>query len=390
MTSVPIVTTAAPFPLNEEMHMSENVNRRKFAQISTALLCSSALLRNTSIGRAADESVATSHADLTTFRGPTGARQPIEDDDHWKERRLEILTNMQTVMGPFPKDVQVDLDVKVVGRTTLDDGLQRHKLSYHTDSKKRRVNAWLLFDPKQTQSKKSAAVLCLHQTTRIGKDEPAGLGGKPNLHYALHLARRGFVTLAPDYPSFGEYAYDFPASDGYISGTMKAIVDNVRAIDLLESLPSVDAKRIGCIGHSLGGHNAMFTAAFDERIQAIVSNCGFTRFHKYYNGRLKGWTSNRYMPLINSKFGNDPNQVPFDFPEIIGLCAPRAFLASSPVSDSNFEVSGVRDSIKAASFVYRLLKTPDRLKANYPKCGHDFPTAARDVAYAFMEKHLKQ
>jgi hypothetical protein len=33
-------------------------------------------------------------------------------------------------------------------------------------------------------------VLCLHETISIGRAEPAGLGGKPNLHYAAELARR--------------------------------------------------------------------------------------------------------------------------------------------------------------------------------------------------------
>ena len=47
---------------------------------------------------------------------------------------------------------------------------------------------------------------------------------------------------------------------------MKAIWNNVRAIDLLESLPEVDPDAIGCVGHSLGGHNGLFTAAFDTRI----------------------------------------------------------------------------------------------------------------------------
>ena len=48
-------------------------------------------------------------------------------------------------------------------------------------------------------------MLCLHHTVAIGKDEPVGLGMRENLQYALHLAERGYVTLAPDYPSFGEH-----------------------------------------------------------------------------------------------------------------------------------------------------------------------------------------
>ena len=80
---------------------------------------------------------------------------------------------------------------------------------------------------------------------------------------------------------------------------------------------SVDPERIGCIGHSLGGHNTMFTAAFDTRIQALVSNCGFTSFPKYYKGDLKGWTSDRYMPLIATKYDSKPEKMPFDFSEVV-------------------------------------------------------------------------
>jgi predicted dienelactone hydrolase len=171
---------------------------------------------------------------------------------------------------------------------------------------------------------------------------------------------------------------------------MKAIYDNMRSIDLLQSLDYVNADQIGCVGHSLGGHNTMFTAAFDTRIKSLVSSCGFTRFHKYYGGKLKGWTSDRYMPLINSKYQNDPNQVPFDFTEIVASFAPRAFLACAPVNDSNFEVSGVKDVIRIAQPVYQLSGHPENLQATYPEAQHDFPPATRETAYQFFDQHLKK
>src|SRR5205814_2847072 len=82
----------------------------------------------------------------------------------------------------------------------------RKKLSYAAE-KGARVPAWLLI-PTGREGK-LPAVLCLHQTVPVGKDEPAGLGKNESLRYAVHLAERGYVTLAPDYPSFGEYPYDF-------------------------------------------------------------------------------------------------------------------------------------------------------------------------------------
>jgi dienelactone hydrolase len=327
------------------------------------------------------------HQDLSYYLDARGDRHPIRTVAEWKIRRSHILAHMQSVMGGLPHPAHpVPLDVRISEEIPLGPIIRR-KIDYRTDSSARRVSAYL-FLPKEAKGRRPA-VLCLHQTTNIGKQEPAGLGGKPNLHYALELAERGYVTLAPDYPSFGEYEYDFDPNKGYVSGTMKAIYDNTRAIDLLQSLPQVDGDRIGCMGHSLGGHNSIFTAAFDPRIKAVVSNCGFTRFHRYYGGKLKGWTSPRYMPRIASVYGNDPDRVPFDFPEIVAVIAPRAFLASSPLHDDNFEVSGVRDVIAAARPIYALFGKPENLAANYPDCQHDFPPAAREVAYKFLDRHLK-
>lgn len=94
------------------------------------------------------------------------------------------------------------------------------------------------------------------------------------------------------------------------------------------------------------------------------------------------------MPAINDIYKNNADDVPFDFPELIGCFAPRAFLASSPIRDSNFDVSGVRDSINIASTVYKLFGVPENLQVNYPDSDHDFPANARRVAYDFLEKHL--
>jgi dienelactone hydrolase len=307
-----------------------------------------------------------------------------------KPDRAAILKKMERAMGPRPSpDRKVPLDAKVVAEEKL-DGYIRRKVTFAVE-KGDHVPAYLLI-PTKPSDKKRPAMLCLHQTVAIGNGEPVGLGGKESLHYALHLVKRGFVCLAPDYPSFGDYPYDFKAAfrrGDYQSGTMKAIWNNRRAIDYLQSLPEVDGERIGVIGHSLGGHNAMFTAAFDERLKVIVSSCGFCSFAKYYGGNLKGWTSDRYMPRIASEYHNDPKQMPFEFSDVVKSFAPRVFLAVAPVRDDNFAIGGVKDVIAAAGPPYKALGKSDNLKAIYPDAAHDFPEGARKTAYEFIEKHLR-
>ena len=170
---------------------------------------------------------------------------------------------------------------------------------------------------------------------------------------------------------------------------MKALRNNLRCVDLLETLPQVDSARIGVIGHSLGGHNAMFTAVFDQRLKAVVSSCGFTPFHDYYGGKVAGWTSDVYMPRIRDVYGNDPDQIPFDFYEVVAALAPRGFFSNSPVRDGNFDVHGVRKVFTKAGDVYALFGAADRLVLATPDAAHDFPEAQRLAAYAWLDQMLK-
>jgi dienelactone hydrolase len=314
-----------------------------------------------------------------------GRERPVTASADWAVRRRHILANFQKVAGPLPEATRKPaLELKVDEETRVEGALRR-KVTFAVEEGDR-LPAYL-FIPEGLKGR-APAMLCLHQTTPLGKGEPAGLGVR-DLAVALELARRGFVTLAPDYPNFGDYKLDVYAR-GYASATMKGIWNHLRAVDLLASLPEVDAERIGAIGHSLGGHNAIFAAVFDERIKVVVSSCGFNAFPKYYGGNLTGWSHKGYMPRIAERYGKDPARMPFDFTELAGALAPRPFFIHAPLGDANFEVSGVRDCVRAATPVYALLGAPEALHAVHPDAGHAFPPEIREQAYAFIERALKR
>jgi len=328
----------------------------------------------------------TDHQNVTHYLRPDGIGAKVRTAEDWQMRRRQIIAGMEEAMGPMPHPRSpVPLDIHIV-EEHRENGVIRRKVKYHTDGTDQWVNAWLLL-PKNRGKQRRPAVLCLHQTTTNGKDSPVGLSDRPTLHYAIELARRGYVTLSPDYPSFGEYNYDFD-SDEYHSGSMKAIYDNTRAIDVLQSLSEVDGQRIGCIGHSLGGHNGLFTAVFDERIQAVVTSCGFTSFHKYMGGDLTGWSGPRYMPRIATRYELSADRMPFDFAELLASIAPRGVFVVAPLNDNNFDVTGVRDVVASARPIYKLLGKPDNLQVVYPNANHDFPNNEREEAYKFLDKLL--
>ena len=371
-------------------------------RVLIAIVLINSVLTRTSVTVANDQPMLPdypNHQDLSFVLDRDGTKREVKTLADWVQRREHMLRHFQRVTGPLPNAQQrVPLNVKVIEDVTVGK-LIRRKLTYQSDATDR-VPAYLILpvatdgspdgktaSTREPRTPRRAAVLCLQQTTNVGKDEPAGVRGDASLKYALELAERGFVTLAPDYPSFGEHAYDFDPKHGYVSGTMKAVWDNIRAVDLLESLPEVDPKRIGCIGHSLGGHSAIFTAVFEPRLKAIVSSCGFSSMQK---DDIPSWTGLRYMPLIASEFKNDPKRLPFDFHELIAALAPRPFFASAATRDDDFDVSGVKDVLNAARPIYALYGKADELIGHYPEAGHSFPDDARRRAYEFLERSLKR
>jgi dienelactone hydrolase len=263
----------------------------------------------------------------------------------------------------------------------------RRQITYASEPKSR-VPAFLLI-PKQAANQRCPAMLVLHPTDmEYGHRVVTEQLREHYRAYGRDLAERGYVVLAPAYPLMADYQPDLKAL-GYQSGTMKAIWDNVRGLDLLEALPFVRTNGFGAIGHSLGGHNAIFTAVFDNRIKVVVTSCGFDSFTDYMNGDIRGWTSERYMPKL-LQFKTRLQEIPFDFDQLLGALAPRAVLISAPTGDDNFKASSVDAVVNAALPVYRLYNASGELHVEHPDCGHDFPPAIREKAYSWLDENLKQ
>jgi acetyl esterase/lipase len=314
---------------------------------------------------------------------------------HEKHRKA-ILRNMEEVMGKLPSRARIRTsDVNILD-SLKEKTFTRYNILF-TVAANETLPVYLYVPHRSAEGKKLPAMLVLHETDNLGRKAVDGQANKPNRAHARELAERGYVVIAPDFPSFGETAdYNFE-TDRYDSGTMKGIFNHMRCIDLLQSKSYVDPERIGVIGHSLGGHNSIFVAAFDSRIKVAVSSCGWTQFEYYsigeaaekrYGGRLGPWAQTRYMPFMKSKFDLDGDRIPFNFDKAIAAIAPRAFFSVSPIRDSNFDYKGVKAGIALVGPVYKSLGASDQLQVRYPDAEHDFPVESRKEAYAFIDKIL--
>jgi len=303
----------------------------------------------------------------------------------------DLRARFEQVAGtmPHPELLHTPIPYTVKGSWELERSI-RYEISYETEPGCP-VRAFL-FLPKVIEGK-IPAVICPHPTNgEWGGGGPAGFGGPVSRFYAYELAERGkYAVLAPDICYFG-VRKDDPYAFGYASGTMKTIFDHMRGIDLLASLDFVDGDRIGCIGHSLGGHNTIFVSFYDTRIKAAVSSCGLCSFADYVKtntAKMAAWAQDCYMPRIRDVFENDAEKMPWDFPELTASLAPRcAVMINAALLESNMNYAGAKKVIDACRTAFDAAGAPDKFLVVTPRTQHDFPVSSREIAYAFLEMQL--
>lgn len=340
----------------------------------------------------------------------------------------QIRKDWLSLLGPFPEKV-VDLEPEV--REVFQDEIL---VRYHVNLRSEKddwISAWLLVPkvPRPGKGKRAApAMLCIHPTTAgSGKDRVAGLAGlKPksppdasdnSRAYGLELAQRGYVTLCIDLLTDGERVtpglgpYDsrgFYQKHPEWSMVGKNLWDAMRAIDFLRTRKEVDPKRIGCIGHSLGGHSTLFTAAFDNRVKVAVANGGVYGWMrpKDHWARPGGYTPlvpgekvisgvGRYTYIKGfAQYLREPQlPVPVDFDDLMMMVCPRALFVSG--TRDEFEQYGLEAKLNrvAAHYSRTVGMRPSRpdiklfRRMAYPGA-HGFPEEARTVAWRWLDEML--
>jgi dienelactone hydrolase len=81
---------------------------------------------------------------------------------------------------------------------------------------------------------------------------------------AQYLNRRGYLTIAPDFRSWGE------SDTGNSFFSTGQVIDSLNLVSSLSSIPEADPGRVGMWGHSMGGGVTTKAITIDPRIQAAV------------------------------------------------------------------------------------------------------------------------
>ena len=204
------------------------------------------------------------------------------------------------------------------------------------------------------------------------------------------FAKKGYVCLTVDAfgsgersTKHGEYEYHgmyLGASLMNVGETLMGIqvADNMRAVDLLTTLPFVDKDKIGVTGASGGGNQTMYVGALDDRIKAVAPVCSVGSYESYIRG-------------VNCFCEVMPGGLNFtEESGILALVAPRALKICSNILDVEcFSVKEMLRSSYEARKVFRALDADDKFShEGYPGTHGYFPDNLESVA-GFFDLHLK-
>lgn len=128
-----------------------------------------------------------------------------------------------------------------------------------------------VFVPRHSPGSRLPGIVAIHQDGNhdgLGKEEPAGLAGDKDQHYASELFEKGYIVICPDRYYHGQRRR-IPVADStkdsesdrwaqqwigqlLLQGRTSAgkeVYDLKRTVDVLCHTPGIDTARIGAIGH---------------------------------------------------------------------------------------------------------------------------------------------
>jgi len=322
------------------------------------------------------------------FENNTGALSSLVRDSkgrrlatagQWLEHRKEIEAKWAGLLGEMP---QAPPGVNVKPVRTFREERYTGRLMYLQVEPDWWEKIFLMIPRKPVASPTPVVIVPYYDI-----DTPAAknMGGRSYMphgvrSFAYLMAQQGYITAAIRWygESYGEgYAeavsrlkIRHPA----LSGLGKWVWDAQRLVDYLYTLPEVDRKNIGIIGHSLGGKMSLYAAAFEPRITAVVASelgigLTFTNYEDY-------WYHDESIRGIEKHT---------DHHELLGLIAPRPFMLISGDSADNDKSWYY---INSAREVYSLFGKQENIGCFNHRTGHSPTPESVRLAVEWLKHFL--
>lgn len=277
-------------------------------------------------------------------------------------------------------DGELPLEVKTFGKVK-EKGFTVTKLIYQ--SRPGIFVTALLYEPSGKGP--FPAVLQMHG------HNPEGKFGLNVQSMALALVKSGYVCLSVD--AIGTYeraeeAYVKQNHGNVLGGCLfnigetlmgAQVVDNMRGIDLLRSLPNVKKDKIGATGASGGGNQTMWLSAMDTRVAAAMPVVSVGSFESYVYG-------------LNCMCELLPDGLTItEESGILALIAPRPLRIGNALYDCNhdFSVSQMLKTYHPVERIYWKLGLADNISFHVADQVHGMNSRQRESVLGFFALHLK-
>lgn len=286
----------------------------------------------------------------------------------WQARRNGVRAQVRAAASLFPPRTHTPLNPRYFGKLD-EDGYTIETVVIET-----MPGFWLggnLYRPKDGQ-KKHPAILHPHGHWKKGRLEDIPTYSSPRL--AANLAKQGFVVFAYDMVGYNDtrlLPHDFGSPQESLWGFHPLAVqtwDSIRALDFLQSLPDVDADKIGITGASGGGTQTFLLTAADNRVRAAapVNMVSFI---------MQGDCICESAPGLRVGTNNV---------EIVSTFAPKPLLIVSATGD--WTKNDPQEEFPAVQSVYRLYGQSQNVEVVQIDAPHNYNRASREAVYAFFNK----
>ena len=325
------------------------------------------------------------------FRAETGkiandCLSDIHTLEDWTSRREVYRQQLFEMLGLDPLPEKTPLHVTITGKL---DREQYTVENLHYQSRPGLYVTGNLYLPKGLK-KPAPAVLYVCGHAKVKKGDTS-YGNKTHYHFhADWLARHGYVCLVIDTLQLGEieglhhgtYHQErwWWLCRGYTPAGVEAW-NCIRALDLLQSRPEVDGKKLGVTGRSGGGAYSWWIAALDDRIQAAVPVAGITDLTNYVvDGKVEGHCDCMFMV----------HTYRWDYAKVAALVAPRPLLITNTDKDPIFPLDGVERVHMLTRKIYRLYDANKKLGLQISEGGHNDIQELQLAAFRWFNRFLKE
>ncbi len=204
------------------------------------------------------------------------------------------------------------------------------------------------------------------------------------------VLRKGLNEVAPEseaeikgYNEFASGHESTVAKSLFCAGTTwpgVTTAEDQRALDYLCSRPDVDADRVGCAGLSGGGLRTVFLAGVDDRITCACCVGMMTTWKDYLLRKSHTHTWMVYVPGL-------PGDL--DYPEILGLRAPKPTLVLNDSGDQLFSADAMHEADAILAGVYTKAGAADRYRCTFYPGPHKFDRPMQAEAFDWFDRWLK-